>query len=127
MLGMAVWAGRSQEDHEPGEGDRSMTAFYLQTRRDRFSAKLFKALSDRTRQQILHLLESGDRNVSEVVNEFNLSQPTISRHLMILRNADLVTDERDGQRVIYSLNGEALSESMLHFFGRFRGCEKVLR
>ena len=104
-----------------------MTAFYSQTRRDRFSAKVFKALSDGTRQQILHLLESGDRNVSEVVSEFNLSQPTISRHLMVLSNADLVTGERIGKNVVYSLNSEAMSDSMLQFFSRFRGCEKVLR
>ena len=112
---------------ELGERDRSMTAFYSQTRRDRFSAKLFKALSDRTRQQILHLLEGGSCNVGEIVSNFDLAQPTISRHLSILRNADLVTGERIGAKKVYSLNGEALSDSMLQFFGRFRGCEKVLR
>ena len=104
-----------------------MTALHAQTTGDRFSAKLFKALSDGTRQQILHLLEGGNYNVGEIVSNFDLKQSTISRHLEVLRNADLVTGERDGPRVIYSLNGEALGESMLHFFGRFRGCEKVLR
>ena len=104
-----------------------MATFYSQTRGDRFSTKVFKALSDSTRQQILHLLESGDRNVGDVVNEFNLSQPTISRHLSVLRNADLVTNERIGKNMVYLLNSEALTGSMLQFFGRFRGCEKILR
>ena len=94
---------------------------------DQSSIKIFQALSDGTRQQILQLLESKDLNVGEIVSNFNLTQPTISRHLEILRNAELVTRERDGQKMIYSLNGEALSESMQEFFRRFSGCEKVLR
>ena len=104
-----------------------MTALHAQTTGDRFSAKLFKALSDGTRQQILHLLEGGNYNVGEIVSNFDLAQPTISRHLSVLSNAHLVTGERIGANMVYSLNGEALSESMLQFFGRFRGCEKVLR
>ena len=103
-----------------------MAALELLTARDRSSVKVFQALSDGTRQQILQLLESQDSNVGEIVSNFNLSMPTISRHLEILRNADLVTGERDGQRVIYSLNGEALGESMLHFFRRFQACEELL-
>ena len=101
-----------------------MAALELLTARDRSSVKVFQALSDGTRQQILQLLESKDLNVGEIVSNFNLTQPTISRHLSILRDADLVIRERLGVKRVYSLNGEALSESMLHFFRRFHGCEE---
>ena len=51
-----------------------------------------KALSDGTRQEILRLLEGQQRTVGEIVGNFNLSQPTISRHLSVLKEADLVLD-----------------------------------
>ena len=94
---------------------------------DRQMTKVFKALSDGTRQQILHLLEGKQRSVGEIVGQFSLSQPTISRHLSVLKEADLVIDQRQGQNVIYSLNEEALSTSMQRFFGRFSGCQNALR
>ena len=94
---------------------------------DRQVTKVFKALSDGTRQQILHLLEGKQRSVGEIVGQFSLSQPTISRHLSVLKEADLVVDTRQGQNVIYSLNDDALSTSMQQFFGRFRGCQDALR
>ncbi len=94
---------------------------------DRQMTKVFKALSDGTRQQILHLLEGKKRSVGEIVGQFSLSQPTISRHLSVLKEADLVVDQRQGQNVIYSLNEEALSTSMQRFFGRFSGCQNALR
>ena len=94
---------------------------------DRHVTKVFKALSDGTRQQILHLLEGEQRSVGEIVCQFSLSQPTISRHLSILREADLVVDQRQGQKVVYSLNGKGLTLSMQQFFGRFRGCRSALR
>ena len=89
--------------------------------------KIFKALSDTTRQQILELLEERERNVGEIVCNFNLSQPTISRHLSVLKEADLVVDQRQGQNVIYRLNDETLSNAMLEFFARFASCQAVLR
>ncbi len=104
-----------------------MAVLDLWATHDRFSSKVFQALSDGTRRQILHLLESEDRNAGEIATNFNLSQSTISRHLTILRNADLVTGERLGQQVIYSLNGETLTGSMQRFFGRFRGCQDALK
>jgi len=93
----------------------------------RHMTKVFKALSDGTRQEILRLLESHQRTVGEIVGNFKLSQPTISRHLSVLKEADLVLDQRQGQNVIYSLNDEALSTSMRAFFGQFRSCQEVLR
>ncbi len=104
-----------------------MAVLDLWATHDRFSIKVFQALSDGTRQQILHLLDSEERNVGEIARNLNLSQPTTSRQLTILRNADLVTGERLGQQVIYSLNSETLTGSMQRFFGRFRGCQNALR
>lgn len=97
-------------------------------RNQRRMTKIFKALSDGTRQEILRLLDAEeDRSVGDIVKNFNLSQPTISRHLSVLKEADLVTDERRGQHVMYRLNEETLATSMLEFFGQFRGCQQSLR
>lgn len=96
-------------------------------RDERHLTKVFKALSDGTRQEILRLLEGHQRTVGEIVGNFNLSQPTISRHLSVLKEADLVVDQRQGQNVIYRLNDNALSTSMQEFFGQFRSCQEVMR
>ena len=87
---------------------------------DRQLNKFFKALSDKTRREILRLLERHPRSVGEIVDNFQLSQPTISRHLSVLREADLVVDQRRGQHVIYRINAGTLSDSILSFFGDFR-------
>lgn len=89
--------------------------------------KVFKALADGTRQEILQLLEDQQYTVGEIVSKFSLSQPTISRHLSVLKEADLVTDQRRGQNVIYRLNDNALATSMRNFFGQFRSCQESLR
>lgn len=97
-------------------------------RNQRRMTKIFKALSDGTRQEILRLLDADDdRSVGEIVKNFNLSQPTISRHLSVLKEADLVTDERRGQHVMYRLNQDTLAASMREFFGQFSGCQQSLR
>lgn len=96
-------------------------------RSERQMTKVFKALSDSTRQQILRLLEGNQRSVGEIVGNFELSQPTISRHLSVLKEADLVIDQRQGQNVIYRLNDEALASSMHQFFGQFSSCQESLR
>lgn len=64
----------------------------------------FKALSDPTRRKILHLLRAQDMAAGEIADQFSISKPSISHHLNILKQADLVQDERQGQNIIYSLN-----------------------
>ena len=96
-------------------------------RTNRKLTKVFKALADGTRQEILQLLEEQPYAVGEIVAKFDLSQPTISRHLSVLKEADLVVDQRRGQNVIYRLNDAALAASMRQFFGQFRSCQEVLR
>lgn len=82
--------------------------------------KFFKALSDETRRRILLLLNEGDRTVGEIVGNFHLSQPTISRHLSVLKEANLVVDQRQGQHVIYRLSAASLARSAEIFFSDFR-------
>lgn len=91
---------------------------------DRRMVKFFKALSDSTRQNILRLLDDKERTVSEIVSNFNLSQPTISRHLAVLKEAELVMDRRQGQNVFYSLNDDVLTDTMEEFLGRFDSVEE---
>lgn len=70
----------------------------------------FRALGDPTRCRIIELLGDGPRSVSDLVDEFSVSQPAISRHLRVLREADLVESRRRGRKKIYALRGEALRE-----------------
>ncbi|NDV41849.1 autorepressor SdpR family transcription factor [Flagellimonas sediminis] len=71
---------------------------------------LFKALNDETRRQIVELLKEKDMNAGEIAERFNISKPSISHHLDILRQADLVTSEKKGQFVEYSLNTTILED-----------------
>jgi DNA-binding transcriptional ArsR family regulator len=64
----------------------------------------FKALSDPTRRKILDLLRGSDLTAGEIAKHFNMTKPSISRHLSILKQADLVWSERHGQYLYYSLN-----------------------
>jgi DNA-binding transcriptional ArsR family regulator len=77
---------------------------------------VFKALADPTRRKILELLSQCDRNAGEIAEYFNISKPSISHHLNILKNADLISDERQGQNIIYSLNTTVFEDVMTWFF-----------
>ncbi len=70
----------------------------------------FKALSDPTRREILRLLGRRDMSVGEIVDKFAMSQPSISRHLALLRSAGLVTSRRDGQNVVYGLDTTVMQD-----------------
>lgn len=91
------------------------------------ASKFFKALLDPTRQSILLLLEKGDLTVGTIVSQFDLSQPTISRHLSVLKEANLVVGTRQGQHVVYRLDRGVLARSMAEFFGQFQQCRNVFR
>ncbi len=71
---------------------------------------IFKALSDPTRRKILELLKQNDLTAGEIADAFDISRPSISHHLEILRNADLVTSDRKGQFIYYSLNTTILED-----------------
>lgn len=65
---------------------------------------IFRALGDPTRREILRLLARKDLTAGEIADHFNLTKPTISHHLAVLKEAGLVLDERQGQYIVYSLN-----------------------
>lgn len=65
---------------------------------------IFKALNDETRRKIIELLREKDMNAGEIAEEFNISKPSISHHLDILKRADLITSEKKGQFINYTLN-----------------------
>lgn len=77
---------------------------------------LFKALNDPSRRQILELLREGDRSAGEIAEQFDMTKPSISHHLDLLRQADLVVSVKRGQNVIYSLNTTVLDEVLAWVF-----------
>lgn len=72
-----------------------------------------KALSDPTRREILNMLKKGRMSAGEIVEQFPVSGAAVSRHLSILKDADLIRDERDGKFIYYDLNASVLEEIML--------------
>ncbi|WP_099521776.1 autorepressor SdpR family transcription factor [Paenibacillus sp. BIHB 4019] len=64
----------------------------------------FKALSDPTRRTILDLLKEQDLTAGEIADHFHMTKPSISHHLSLLKQAELVSDERKGQHIYYTLN-----------------------
>jgi ArsR family transcriptional regulator len=64
----------------------------------------FRALADPTRREILRLLRDGPKTSGEIAEHFPSSWPTVSRHLAVLRDAELILSERNGQQIMYELN-----------------------
>lgn len=82
-------------------------------------SKVFKALSDPTRREILKMLNNKDLNAGEIAKAFNMSKPSISKHLDILREAELISSEKKGQFIIYSLNTTVLQSTLSSFLDIF--------
>ena len=80
------------------------------------NAEGFKALSDPSRRQILELLADGELTAGEIAEHFAMTKPSISHHLNILKHAELVTAERQGQNVVYRINMTVLQELTKWFF-----------
>ena len=72
-----------------------------------------KALADPIRREILNLLKSGRMSAGEITDKFPVTAASISRHLSVLKDADLVRDTREGQFIFYELNASVLEEIML--------------
>lgn len=79
-----------------------------------------KALSDPTRREILQLLRSGSKSAGEISEKFDITAAAISRHLSVLREADLIRDKRDGKFIIYTLNTSVL-EDVLFWVANLKG------
>ena len=72
-----------------------------------------KALADPTRREILNLLKQGRLSAGEITEHFEITAAAISRHLSVLKEADLIWDARDGKYIFYELNTSVLEEIML--------------
>ena len=72
-----------------------------------------KALSDPIRREILNLLKSGAMSAGDIVERFSVTAASISRHLSILKEADLIRDKRQGKFIYYELNASVLEEIMI--------------
>jgi len=74
--------------------------------------QIFKALNDHTRREILDLLKDKDLTAGEIAEKFDMTKPSISHHLDILKRAELVSSEKKGQYVTYSINTTILEDIM---------------
>ncbi len=72
-----------------------------------------KALADPTRREILTLLRGGSKSAGEITEHFSITAAAISRHLSVLKDADLIRDQREGKFIIYTLNTSVLEDIML--------------
>ncbi len=72
-----------------------------------------KALSDPTRREILNLLKKGKMSAGDIVEKFPVSGAAVSRHLSVLKEADLIRDTREGKFIYYDLNASVLEEILL--------------
>lgn len=77
----------------------------------------FKALSHPLRREILELLKSGPKASGDFADAFDVSWPTVTSHLNVLRDADLVSTQKQGTSVIYKLNTSVLEDVALSLFG----------
>ncbi len=71
------------------------------------------ALADPTRREILELLRGGRMSAGEIVSHFSVTGAAISRHLSVLKDADLIRDRREGKFIYYELNASVLEELLL--------------
>ena len=76
--------------------------------------EVFRALADPSRREILRLLREGPRTSGEIAGHFTSAWPTISRHLAVLRDAELILSERQGQQIVYELNTTLFAELVEH-------------
>jgi DNA-binding transcriptional ArsR family regulator len=90
-------------------------------------AVIFRALADPTRRQILCELADGELAAGEIGSRFEISRPSISRHLAILKSAELVSERREANRIIYRLEPDHLAVSMSNFLSAVCPQQIVLR
>lgn len=72
-----------------------------------------QALADPTRREILNLIKQSRMSAGEISNHFSISGAAVSRHLSVLKEADLIRDEREGKYIYYELNATVLEEILL--------------
>jgi DNA-binding transcriptional ArsR family regulator len=72
-----------------------------------------KSISDPTRRTILNLLKKNSLPAGEIAEHFDMSMPAVSKHLNVLKEADLIRDRREGKYIYYELNASVLDEALL--------------
>ena len=72
--------------------------------------EVFRALADPTRREILRLLRQGEMSAGDLAKHFDMSKPSMSHHFTMLKNAELVTNRRDGQLIYYTLNTTVMQD-----------------
>jgi len=82
-----------------------------------------KALADPTRREILDRLKTGRLSAGEIAEKYSISGAAVSKHLSVLKDADLIRDTREGKFVFYELNTSVLEEVML-WMTALKGTEK---
>lgn len=81
--------------------------------------KTLQALTDPTRRAIIQMLNDRELTAGEIAAQFDISAPSVSHHLNVLKQADLVQAERNGQTIVYALNATVVQEflnELLQFF-----------
>ena len=78
------------------------------------SELFFQAMSSPVRREIVKLLRWKNMNAGEIASHFDIAQPSVSRHLDVLKKAEIVTTERKGTQIMYSLNLTAVQEIVLY-------------
>ncbi|HEY7473010.1 MAG TPA: autorepressor SdpR family transcription factor [Gemmatimonadota bacterium] len=80
-----------------------------------------RALADPTRREILRMLRESDLSAGDIASRFDMTAPTVSHHLSVLKEAGLVQTERNGRSVVYSIDTTVVQEflgEMMRFFGK---------
>ena len=116
------WAG--------GGGDPVLTrilAIWLNSYMTDGEASVFRALADPTRRQILQDLHDGEMAAGDIASRFPIKGPSVSRHLSILKSAGLITERRDGNRILYTLARERLALCLAGFLSTVCPEQVVLR
>ena len=91
------------------------------------NASVFRALADPTRRQILQDLRSGELAAGDIASRFTISGPSVSRHLSMLKASGLVTERREGNRILYSLVEDRLANCVGGFLSAVCPDQVVLR
>jgi ArsR family transcriptional regulator len=84
---------------------------------------VFKALNDQTRRDVLEMLKKGEMTAGDIADQFQISKPSISHHLDILKQAGLVEAVKEGQFIYYSLNTTVVDE-IVKWFIQFKSKSK---
>ncbi len=89
--------------------------------------KIFKAIADGTRRQILEVLRQGELSAGAIAKRFEMTKPAISHHLSALKEAGLVIDKRKGQKIIYSIKQDSIVAVWDDFLAKFCPDRKAKR